>query len=302
MKRIVLVFCTLLVGGATKGQSPNNKMMAVFEVKHYDYFTFEDSEPREKGWEFNLEVTLTGVDTFQACYQQELVDCLYHCEDLRKTGIRLNTGGICFTYTKMGDNTIQVLDKKEVLDYLNQLSKYRSSSLKRKQTKQTLRHIRDYLADEAWLDQELSRELKVIHEYDDREIPIGVAGLLEEEEEKMNLNELTEEEIQFMNQTDWEKMGHIRAFRTPILNEQEFVFDYLYTLGLLSSDNRPDFEAIMDAFFDGRLNLEEHEDATLNRAQRFLNKKSKKLSYYLHHRRTKSETMNKITRLEIQRK
>lgn len=302
MKKIGYIILGLLIGINSNGQNMNDEKSSTFEVKHYDFFTFMESEPNPKEWGFELTITEIEDNKFEACYSKELVNCLFHLHELRKENISIDKEGVCFRYFLDEDNNIQITDKKDVLEYLIELKAFKSANYKRKRLKEILDNADFYLEYDDELDRSLARELVLIHEYENMNISIGVSGTIDQKEEEINFEELEDDEIDFLNKINWESINRIDVYRTPEINESEFLFDYMFGVDVLTSDERANFEEISQTYFKGNLELDDYENITLNRDQRHLNKETKKLSYLLKHRRTVSPKMKKITKLEIIKK
>jgi len=302
MKQIGYIILGLLIGIKSNGQNMNSEEISTYEIKHFDFFSFMKSEPNQKEWGFELKIKQIEGDKFEACFSKELVDCLFHLNELRKENIKLNENGVCFYYTVNNDNSINVTDRDEVVDYLKNLKKFQSSDYKKKKLKEILDNVDFYLKYDDELDNDLTREIKLIHEYENVNIPIGISGTVDEDEEEINFEELEDDEIDFLEKINWETINRIEVYQTPEISTSEFRFDYMFGVDALTSNERADFEEIMTKYFEGKLEVDDYDNVTLNRDQRILNKEDKKLSYLLKQRRTVSPKMKKITRLEIIKK
>ena len=302
MKQIIYVILVLLIGVKSNGQNMNSEEISIYAVKHFDFFSFLKSEPNQKEWDFELSIKQIEENKFEACYSKELVNCLFHLNELRDEGISINEKGICFNYYLADDNSIKGIEKQEIVEYLEHLKQFQSSDYKKKKLKGILDNVDFYLKYEDELDKDLIREIKLIHEYEFWDIPIGVLGTIDEGEEEINFEELEDDEIDFLERINWERINRIDLYQTPKISESEFRLDYMFGLDLITVEERADFEEIAKQFFKGNFEVDDYENVTLNRDQRILNTEDKKLSFLLKQRRTVSSKMKKITRLEIRKK
>ena len=301
MKILRAIFIAMIFNLGSHAQSEIHSYSTTFEIKHSDFFSYMSSEPIYKNWNFQLKIIEVGTGSFRACYSKELADCLLGLHDLRKENIRLQEVGSCFQYVLVEDNDVIVTDDSDVMEYLRRLAKYKSKNMPRKDRKEILQSVKFFLKNRDELEKEITRELSLIHEYENSDIPIGISDILVDTDEQLDLSELEEDEIDFLERIDWETIGHLEVYNTKEINESEFVLDYLFGIDVIGSGERADFDAIAHAFFDGTLNLDQNDNVTLHRDQRLLNKTSKELSYLLKQRRTVSSTMKKITTLEIRK-
>ena len=244
MKQIGLLIIGLLIGIKSNGQNMNNEKIITFEIKHFDFFSFMKSEPNQKEWGFEINIKEIEEDKYEACYSKELVDCLFHLNKLRKENFKLNINGVCFYYSVNEDNSINVTEKDEVVNYLKKLKKFQSPDYKKKELKEILDNVDFYLKYEDELDKDLTREINLIHEYENLDITIGVSGTIDEEEEELDFEQLEDDEIDFLKKINWETLNRIDVYQTPEVSNSEFRLDYMFGVDVLTSNERADFEEI----------------------------------------------------------
>lgn len=271
------------------------------QIKHYDYFNFKGDEPNEKRWSFELSIKQIGPEEFEACYSRELVSCLYNLGLFRENKVAIGNANLCFKYQLLDDNEILITDKSAVITELKNIITSGIPGLKKKTAKSLLEEIDYLLEDEAFLNEELCREIALIHEYDFYEIPIGISGFIpnDNEEEEIDMSKLDIDEQKFLNQLNWDSFKQIEVYKTESLNESLFVFDFLKGIDVLTAKESADFSTITQKFFQGNFEIDNFKNVTLARDLRHFHKSNTRLSYLLKERITTSPTMLKKTKLEI---
>ena len=169
-----------------------------YSIKHHDEFTMQSGEPDVKAWDFKLDIALISDNTFQACYSKVLTECLFNIKGFRKRKIVPELEPVCFTYQLSDENEITILDKKEVLEQLKAVIEMPLEGMKKKEQKELKSELDYYLEDEEFLDEELMRELVLIHEFDGYQLNVGVEKVLEIDGEEVDFSKLSSEEKSFL--------------------------------------------------------------------------------------------------------
>lgn len=297
-----LTWLMLMIASKVLGQEIYDQNTASYKVKHYSFFSSKRNVPKIHEWSFSLNVKREGQNEYVACYSKELVNCLFLIAPLSKPEMSLNKGGCCIKYKITTSNNIKITDKKEVVEYLKTLKEHVSASIPKDQSEEILSNIDYYLEDDERLDEDLSREIRLIHEYENISIPIGVSGAIKENKEDFDINRLKADEKDFLARIDWRNLRNIELYRTQEIDESTFLFDYLKARDMVSSNQKADLEEVSKQFFEGVAGMEDKENVSINRDLRHLVKENHKLSYLLQGTYLHSPLLKKVTTLEITKK
>lgn len=303
-KRIAVLFLLFMASSyiEAKDVAMKNSKEAVFAIKHYDFFSYMNSKPTPKSWEFDLTINQVDEKIWKACYTTELTKCLFQLNDFRQENIHINDNkGLCFLYELSHENQIQVKEKKEIITYLKELKRYKPNTIKKKKLKEIMESVQFLLKYKDELDKDLTRELKLIHELENKNIPMQANGMFDSNED-IDFELLKKDEIEFLEKTNWQEINSFYLYRTLSKNTAEFLFDFMFVTNPYTAKENVSLSKIANDYFQGKLKVDDYDNITLQMDQRQLTKKEKKLNYLLQQRRTVTPKMKKITSLKITRK
>jgi hypothetical protein len=273
-----------------------------FQINHYDYFTYRNSKPNEKAWSFNLNIENVSPNIYKATYSKVLTECLYLLNTFRKENIKFDLLPIGFTY-KIDQNTLSVVDKKDVVNQLKMLIEMNHHTDKNIQ-KELENELAFYIEYEDTLDKYLLRELELLHEFDNSQIPIDELKTIDK-----NISDL-KETIAYISDDGKEieeeihyTTGEFNIVKTHLINEALFKFDNLRGISVLASSIRhcANLHSIINDFYAKDIQISDYDHITLNREQRQLTIKNCFTHYLLKERMTKSDDMKKISIVEIKK-
>jgi len=286
----------------SKSNTPFISKICTYKVYHQDYFDLlHDSNPRIKERNYQFSIQTFPDQIFKACYTQDLSKCLYELYDFRNTQRHLDVPGPCFKYKIEGENEIRVLDNSQVTLQLNDLLdlvKYSKDSIiiEARLVAESLLKRKDYL------DSELLKEIKLIHEAQRGDVELGQKLISYSDNEQSISIDLNEEEMDFLAKSDAASMRSFTATLARTIDNETYLTDQLYCSDVFSLRNseRPELQAIIDQFFEGELDIYEIKHLTLRKDQRIYSTTSSmpvKISKGLHIR---SKLIEKILQYEIE--
>lgn len=278
-----------------------------YEITHYQYFRFKNSVPDEKRWSFSLKIHSNEKPLFTAFYSKGITECFFHLNSFRKAKIGLDLAPPHFTY-QIVENDCRIVEKKAVLTQLKSLQSLENQSLSETLKKELQAELKGLLEDEDELDNELLREIRLIHELEKVPIELGSPQIFSHQiynapmdSVKLEDERLAGDEKAFLKQMDWTETGTFCVLKTTLENPTVLKYDRLYGASVLSSKprKRPSLTKILNRFLQEGLEIWNYEHVSLSRDRRILSAEEHHLSYLLQEMIIRSESLCKESKLEM---
>jgi hypothetical protein len=271
----------------------------ICSIKHQDYFSFKTSEPNEKVCHFDMTIQHQYRKTYKATYSKSITYCFCLLDVFRREKITFDVSCASFIYVT-GRNGIKIKDRTEIINQLQEINLFLDKNYKGHLYFENFKNwIEEFTEDEKFLDTQLLREISLIHEFENKNIPIGVSGIINEDDDE--IIDLNEDEEEFLNQLDVEKLERIEVMKTYSLDKNTYQYDKILANSVLSSspDRCTSIDEIISSFLESNIDIDYSKHISLNRDIRHLTVKNNELAYLLKEVMIHSESLHKINKLEI---